>query len=312
MRKAILALVVSVVTINSVTEVQAAPGKRTVIKRKKKGVPDSQADGKRKTVAEPKVKEAPPAPEVKGSGMNFNEGETRESYRERNRPAKAGSEPEQPKMAFASDMSYTPQFIVGCGRYGVGSEAEKATLHTACEIALRIGIKKKDWAYTPFLETTIQMSPYDGFLIYKKELDYGMTRMFGDISLGVSNNLEFGKSVGEVSIGGETADGSHWTPILKGRLVSQPKDGLFTELALLTVGNPRTEAKLTVTTNQFKDGVAIGGYFGSRFYNATVRHDRLGPVVRYQADSFAIEGTGEYAFDFGYGGGIKIAIPKFW
>lgn len=311
MKKYILALVVALFTMSAIAEVQAAPGKRTVIKRQKRGTPDSQADGKRKPVAEPKVKEAPPAPEVKKSGLSLNEGESRDAYRERQRLAK-GSSSEQPKKA--SDLTYTPQFKVGCGKYGIGSGFEKSTVHFACEGGARLEMNKKDWiGYSILLEGSIQKSPYDGFLVYKDELDYGDTRTYGDVSLGVKKALDVGKSTGEFSVGGETADGSKWNLVLKARLLSQPKDGLFTELDILTVGEPRTELKLALLSNIISNEFLVGGYAGTRMYNSDfLRHDRIGPVVRYQLDGWAVEASAEYAFEYKWGGGIKVTIPKPW
>jgi|GEM_PF-7129166 len=325
MKKILLTLVVTMLAIDVNFAIAADKKADSIIKRKPRGNPNSTARGKKNQTQAAAAKEevqtdqAPPEKavdepktEIKKSGMALTDGESRDDLRARQALAK-GKSGGSKKSSTSSDMDYDVHFSAGCYQVGVGSGVEGSTRHMDCESSLRVDLSKKEWPVTPYIQVTGQKDPYEGFAYYKDEINNKATRIHGDASLGLRYNLGFWKSKVEGSLGLESANWKKgWHGIYRARLLSQPKEGWFSELSGLTNGKERSEGKLVVLTNKLADDLYVGGYGGWRLYNWSARQDRVGPVVRYQFDGWALEASGEYAFAFGWGGGLKIEIPRFW
>lgn len=316
MRNTILAIVVSVLALNLVTEVKLAEAKGLKLKRKPRGVPNSTAQGSKKVEkpAEVKTEAAPEAQtEVKNSGLSLKEGPLVSDIRARQK-AKRERDAKAAKLFSDTDVAYQPRFIAGCGQYGVKSEAESATRHYACETGFKLDVKIKEWPVGVYFLGTLQSSPYKEGFVYKNEINYGNTRqIYGDLSVGISHDWDYWRTTGELGVGLEKSGISNFKGIYRARIITNPHDNLLAEFAILTLIGPRTEATLTVLTNKLSDPFFIGLGAGTRSYNDVIRHDRGFVEARYKFEDWAIVGNAEYALGgFGAGGGMKIEIPKFW
>lgn len=312
MKKLIVTLLVAIFMMNAVT----AEAKGLKLKRKPRGVPNSTGqDSKKVEKPEAKTEAAPEAQiEVKDSGLVLKDGDKVEDIRARQK-AKREKEAKEAKLFSKDDVAYQPRWNVGCGQYGIKSEAESATRHYDCETGFKLDVKVKDWPVGMYFLGTLQSSPYKEGFVYKNEINYGngTRQIYGDFSVGVSHDWDYWKTTGELGVGLEKSGISNFKPIYRARLITNPHENLLVEFAALTLLGPRTEATLTVLTNKLSERFFIGLGAGTRSYNDVVRHDRGFVEARYKFEEWAIVGDAEYALGgFGAGGGMKIEIPKFW